>query len=350
MKSNHRKLAVIMFTDIFGYSGLMAESEDKGFEVLKYHDETTARVIKEYKGILIKRMGDATFSEFSSSLNAYNAALKLHEEIKLYNLKHPENPRLILRIGIHIGDVIVHGDDLLGNGVNTAARLEKLSVPGGICLSEVAHASIKDYIGTKFHRIDNVVLKNMPREISIYKSESIYPEEFPIEAIQDSPSGKPNIKIRSIKRIPPERLTFFESLTIAILILFALDTGIIYGVKAYNGLSLMEAFDRIPTTWFIFNNVFLGALTTIILLRSAMKITFEDVRGVDDLINLIVQKVGFKKPYKKNDNLVFNPTLFNIIFWSTQKMVVHIDGNNVIISGSYLFIRRVKKMLKAYEG
>lgn len=355
MSKIDRRLSAIMFTDIYGYSRLMNKSEEHALELLRFHDEVTGKHIRENNGSLIKRMGDATFSEFTSCLNAFKAANQVHNELRDYNKDKSFENRLIIRVGIHIGDVVVRDGDLFGDGVNTAARLEKLALPGGTCLSDAAYSAIRGLTDTPLHRIDKVELKNISGELTIYLSDSIYPGEFPLPDKQEQPGLPSNFRIRSMKKVPPEKRGSVESLLMAVFIMALINAFMIVFNSLLTGNSLKEsALLFIENTFFllfiiIYDAVFI-VIITLLRTRSAMKVTFEDVRGIDKLLNLVVQKVGFRKPSMKEEDLVFKPTTYNLIMFNTQKMIVNISGNHVIISGSALFIRRVRKLLKAYES
>lgn len=355
MSTADRRLSAIMFTDIYGYSRLMNRNEAKAIEILKFHDEVTGSCIAKNNGTLVKRMGDATFSEFPSCLDAFNAATGLHNGFKDYNENKAADERLVIRVGIHIGDVMVRDGDLFGDGVNTAARLEKLALPGGTCLSDAAYSAIRSFSDISLSRRDGVQLKNISGELTVFLTDSIYPEEFPMpenEAQQAMPEG---FRIRSVKKVPPEKRGFAESLFVSVIILAAINIFMVLFHSFMSGETFSESMRS-----FIERNYMLGivivydavfiALITLFRMRSAMKLTFEDDRGVDRLLNLVVQKVGFRKPVMKEGDLVFRPTTYNVLMWNTQKMVVNISGNHVIISGSYLFIRKVRKMLEAYES
>jgi hypothetical protein len=205
------------------------------------------------------------------------------------------------------------------------------------------------------HRKDNIRLKNIAGELTIYLTDSIYPEEFPIPEKQVQPDLPADFKIKSIKKVPPEKRGPAESFFVAGLILIAINLFMILFHSFMSGDSFKESVQAFINRDFmlilvIVYDAFFIALITIIRTRSAMKVTFEDVRGVDKLLNLVVQKVGFRKPYMKDGDLIFKPSMYNIVMWNTQKMIVNISGNHVIISGSYLFIRKVRKLLKAYES
>lgn len=350
MQQAERRLTTIMFTDIFGYSKLMSNNEQLALDLIKEHDRISQVVVDEWNGKIIKRMGDAIFAEFPSTINGFEAAHKLHDELKIFNSDKQADERIIIRIGLHIGDVLVRDKDLFGDGVNVAARLEKLSVPGGICISQAAYTAMKNQVSTPLKKFENVELKNIADRYTVYQSESIYPTEFPIKELTQSNSEAGYFNINSIKRIPSEKFTLTDSIMLASALMLVTDFGLVYNIKYTEGLTLNASILQVMTPFFIVINLVLISFMTTIILRSAIKVNFQDIRGVDSMLNLIIQKAGFAAPTKKGDDLVFKPSLYNFIFWSSQKMIVNINGNNVIISGSFWFIRKVKKLLKAYES
>ncbi len=97
------------------------------------------------------------------------------------------------------------------------------------------------------------------------------------------------------------------------------------------------------------STIVLVVFFTFIFLRDSVKIRFEDVRGVDEMISFIIRQFGFKPPKRKNGQLVYKPSAYNFLMWWSQSMRVAINGNDVTISGSFMFLRKVKKMLKAYR-
>jgi len=122
-----RKLAAIVFTDIAGYSQAMGNDEANALELLKKNRAITPKVINEFNGEFLKEMGDGTLSRFTSVIDAVRCAMEIQ--------KQAQESELPLRIGIHIGDVIIEDSDVLGSGVNIASRIEPLADVGGICIS-----------------------------------------------------------------------------------------------------------------------------------------------------------------------------------------------------------------------
>ena len=136
----HRRLAAIMIADVVGYSRLM-EADDAGtLAALNQHLTTCLEpIVQTHGGRIIKLMGDGVLVEFASAVNAVKAAL----EIQLSTTRDNLLPRMILRIGINLGDVLGQGADIYGDGVNIAARLEALAQPGGICVSHCIRSSAR---------------------------------------------------------------------------------------------------------------------------------------------------------------------------------------------------------------
>ncbi len=129
-----RRLAAIMFTDIVGYTALMAESEEKGHRVRERQGEILRPLVEQYGGEWVQHVGDETLSSFPSAVDAVNCALAIQAALQ-------DESELRVRIGIHVGDVVMREGSLHGDGVNIAARIRPLAEPGGICISdEVQHA------------------------------------------------------------------------------------------------------------------------------------------------------------------------------------------------------------------
>ena len=157
-----RQLAAIMFTDIVGYTALMGQNEQKAFELLRKNREIQRPIIEEFGGRWIKELGDGILASFTAVSNAVYAAIKIQEAC--YNSKAFE-----LRIGIHQGEVVFENDDVFGDAVNIASRLQALAPPAGIYVSESVHRNLsnKNDIRSEFLRVEN--LKNVKEPIQVYK-------------------------------------------------------------------------------------------------------------------------------------------------------------------------------------
>jgi class 3 adenylate cyclase len=140
-----RRLAAILAADVAGYSRLMGADEEGTLERLKAHrSELTDPKIKEHHGRIVKTTGDGLLVEFPSVVDAVRCAVEVQRGMLDRNAETLEDKRIAFRIGINLGDVIIDGDDIYGDGVNIAARLEALSEPGGICISRVVRDQIRD--------------------------------------------------------------------------------------------------------------------------------------------------------------------------------------------------------------
>ena len=165
-----RRLTTILAADVVGYSLLMAADEAGTLASLKaLRRELIEPKTVEYHGRVVKLMGDGTLMEFGSVVDAVNFAADLQRAIAERNAKVPEDRRIIYRIGINIGDVIVEGDDIYGDGVNVAARLEALADPGGICVSGPVHTQIRGKVALAFKDLGEQQVKNIPEPVRVFK-------------------------------------------------------------------------------------------------------------------------------------------------------------------------------------
>ncbi len=157
-----RRLAAIMFTDIVGYTSLMGRNEEIAFRVLNRNREIQKPIIKQYHGRWIKELGDGVIASFDSVSDSVHAAIKIQEDIIAV-------PDLQLRIGIHLGEVVFENEDVFGDGVNIAARIQGIAPPGSIYVSEGVYHNVvnKEGIETRFVRLE--ALKNVKAPVRIYE-------------------------------------------------------------------------------------------------------------------------------------------------------------------------------------
>ena len=168
-KAEERKLAAIMFADIVGYSRMMSADEDRTLELLKDFEELCSPIVTSFQGKIIKKIGDEIFCEFSSSKNAVDAALEIQESISKYNDSRPKNFQLNVRVGIHIGDIVKRGDDIHGDGVNVASRIQPLANPGGICISSSVQDALRGHPKYNIIKKGEHELKNILDKYSIFQ-------------------------------------------------------------------------------------------------------------------------------------------------------------------------------------
>src|SRR5687768_4561493 len=131
-----RKMAAILAADVVGYSRLMGNDEEATLATLKACRQIVDSLIAEYGGRIFGSAGDSVIAEFASPVDAVRCATEIQLAVDKQNSAAPEDRRMRFRIGINLGDVVADGDNLMGDGVNVAARLEALAPPGGICVSE----------------------------------------------------------------------------------------------------------------------------------------------------------------------------------------------------------------------
>ncbi len=169
-----RTLAAILAADVAGYSRLAGADEEGTARMLSERRQLTDQLIEKYGGRIANTAGDSIIAEFGSSVEAVRCALDIQEGVRTLNLGIPSDRQINFRIGINVGDVIRQGDDLLGDGVNIAARLEGLSKPGGICLSGEVHDQVIGVLSIDFRPLGARRLKNIERRVRTYTvSESV---------------------------------------------------------------------------------------------------------------------------------------------------------------------------------
>src|SRR6516165_8413356 len=167
--TQNRRLAAILAADVAGYSRLMGEDEAGTARALREHRAAAAPLIAEHGGRIVKTTGDGALIEFGSVVGAVQCAIALQKLMTERNVGIPGERRMDLRIGVHLGDVLIDGDDIIGDGVNIAARLEGIAEPGGICISEDAFRQVRGKLDAEFIDIGEQTLKNIARPMRIYR-------------------------------------------------------------------------------------------------------------------------------------------------------------------------------------
>jgi len=167
-----RRLTTILSADVVGYSRLMAADEAGTLARLKAHRrELIEPKTAEYHGRVVKLMGDGTLMEFGSVVDAVNFAVELQQAMVERNAGVPEDLQIIFRVGINIGDIMVEGEDIYGDGVNVTARLEALAEPGGICISRTVFNHVKHKVDLAFENLGEKRVKNIPEPVHVYRVE-----------------------------------------------------------------------------------------------------------------------------------------------------------------------------------
>jgi TolB-like protein len=164
-----RRLAAILAADVVGYSRLMGEDEAGTARALREHRTAADPLIAEHGGRIVKTTGDGVLTEFGSVVGAVQCAVALQKLMAERNAGVPGDRRMDLRIGVHLGDVLIDGDDIIGDGVNIAARLEGIAESGGICISEDAFRQVRGKLDAEFTDIGEQSLKNIARPLRVYR-------------------------------------------------------------------------------------------------------------------------------------------------------------------------------------
>jgi adenylate cyclase len=205
-----RRLAAILAADMVGYSKLMAQDEAGTLADLKKHrSDVFDPSIARYRGRIVKLMGDGVLAEFASVVDAVECAIAVQTACAT-----PENGRIRLRMGINLGDIIIDGDDIYGDGVNVAARLETLAEPGGICISGIVHESLGNRVGARFVDAGEHRVKNLDRPIRVYRwvAEGGRPDKA--GARSDGKPEKPSIAVLAFDNMSgdPEQEYFSDGI------------------------------------------------------------------------------------------------------------------------------------------
>jgi class 3 adenylate cyclase len=167
--SPQQELAAIMLTDMVGYSGSMERDEQRAYAKLLEHNKIVRAEIVKHRGREIKTIGDAFLVIFRSAHDAVNCAIAIQRALADCNLTKDDADKCLIRIGVHIGEVMVTANDVFGDGVNIAARLEPLAEPGGICVSGEVFALVRKKIELRLERLEGVQLKNIAIAPDIYR-------------------------------------------------------------------------------------------------------------------------------------------------------------------------------------
>ena len=191
-----RKIAAIFAADIAGYSRLVAEDEEETLRRLASYRQVTDDFIAKGGGRIFNTAGDAVLAEFPSAVEAVRCAIDIQESLRTRNMAYPSSRQMAFRIGITIGDVVERDGDLLGDGVNIAARLEGLAEVGGICVSRAVHEQVANKLSVQFADIGAQEVKNIPTPVHAYmvamrREDGSYATPQIKKPVKAAPSGAP---------------------------------------------------------------------------------------------------------------------------------------------------------------
>ena len=196
MRTKQRRLAAIMFTDIVGYSSMMQKNEEIANRLRVRHREVFQRLHERFEGKILQYYGDGTLSIFPSAVSAVECGVALQQALK-------KDPQVPIRIGIHTGDITFDQEEVYGDGVNVAARIESLCVPGGVFISGKAYDDIKNHSRLKARPLGAFQLKNIQQEVSVFAIANAgvnVPEyEWQAAPVAEKPRGAPKKRGRKSK-------------------------------------------------------------------------------------------------------------------------------------------------------
>jgi TolB-like protein/class 3 adenylate cyclase/Tfp pilus assembly protein PilF len=164
-----RKLTAILCADVHGYSRLMAANEEPTLRTLSSYRKLIDSLIEQHRGRFVNSAGDSVLAEFPSIVNAVQCAVEIQTALKAENAPLEPDRRMQFRIGVNLGDVMVEGEQIYGDGVNIAARLESLADPGGICISGTVQEQIRDKLTLGYQDLGEQTVKNIPRPVRVFR-------------------------------------------------------------------------------------------------------------------------------------------------------------------------------------
>ncbi len=214
-----RRLTTIMAADVVGYSRLMAGNEAGTFAQLKTHRrELLEPKTAEHHGRVVKLTGDGTLMEFASVIDAVTFAVEVQQAMERRNADVPEDLQIKFRVGINLGEIIVDGEDIYGDGVNIAARLEGLAEPGGICISGKVHEEVGNKLPIAFEDLGEQEVKNIPEPVRVYRWTDAAADPMPATAIAEGAlplPDKPSIAVLPFDNMSgdPDQAYFADGIT-----------------------------------------------------------------------------------------------------------------------------------------
>ena len=183
-----RRLATILMADVANYSRMMGENEERTVQVFRGHRQVFDELLRLHRGRIFNTAGDAVLAEFPSAVEAVRCATEIQAALHTRNEHLPPEQRMLFRIGINLGDVIVQGGDLLGDGVNVAARIQSIAEPGGICISGSVYDQIQNKLTLQFKQLGERSFKNIAQPIRTFSISGT--DAAPLPAVAPRRTGR----------------------------------------------------------------------------------------------------------------------------------------------------------------
>ncbi|MBU3673315.1 MAG: adenylate/guanylate cyclase domain-containing protein [Sinobacteraceae bacterium] len=350
-----RRLAAIMFTDIVGYSRLMGMDEARALRLLDAHDAILGGQVQAHGGDILKKMGDSVFAAFDSATSAVRCAIAIQASLAAHNQAAVPEERVAVRIGVHLGDVIVRHGDLFGDGINVAARLQPLAKPGGVCISNAVYQAVLKSVDPKPILVGEVELKNILERHVIYEFPPLYEAPLP-EAAEDRPASR-NVpvvgaQIDRVDDMPPPVSAAAHALKGLVLVMSALLVGVALSDWVESrSISLRTTFETLTQDGFVSLFLFVFFVASMVMAHFIRPISkryvFHDIRGVDEWLEWAVMELGWCAPSKRGKALQFSPNFVTALIWGWMKLSVWVDGNAITVVGPAVFVQRLTRTVMA---
>src|SRR5438132_8821363 len=210
VSTEQRKLAAIMFTDMVGYSALSQRDDQLALELLEEHRQLLREIFPRFNGTEVKTIGDGFLVEFNSALEAAQCAMAIQRALAKRNAAAPAERQIQVRIGIHIGDVVLRDGDVYGDGVNIASRIEPLASAGGICVSMDVERQIRNALEARFEKLAPTELKNISVPMDLFRI------VLPWEQKSEVRGQKSEVRKRTV--IPARRFALIGAIFLLVII------------------------------------------------------------------------------------------------------------------------------------
>lgn len=219
-----RRLTTILCADVKSYARLMESDETRTIGMLRQYRTAMDALIQRHEGRTINTWGDAVIAEFSSVVEAVQCGIEIQRELSQRNQGRPEAEQMWFRIGINLGDVMVENDDLYGDGVNIAARLQEMAEPGGILISSTVHDLVRNKLTVAFDFLGQQAIRNVSEPVACYRVMLEGDVGRPYPAQQPAPAAEPgNAAPRSLRGFLDKLPRSVRAIAVLIVFLFAIN-------------------------------------------------------------------------------------------------------------------------------